>query len=127
MASRSRTQRRRWRVAFKKRVAVEAGQPGACAAQIARRYDLDTDLLSNWKQKYGTGAAAVPVETVADDDAGLPRMRPQRPAERAAPAVGQQASAVVEMDLACGGRVRCGSDVSLVLLAQIITALRSKR
>lgn len=127
MASRSRTPRRRWSVAFKKRVAVEAGQPGACAAQIARRYDLDTNLLSNWKKKYGTGAGLVPVEIVADDDGGLPRLRPQRPDERSAPSVGQQASAVVEIDLPCGARVRCGSDVSLVLLAQIITALRSKR
>ena len=127
MASRSRTLRRRWSVAFKKRVAAEAGQPGVCARQIARRYDLDTNLLSNWKKKYGTGADLVPVEILPDGDGGLPRLRPQRPDERAAPSVGQQASAVVEIDLPCGARVRCGSDVSSVLLAQIIAALRSKR
>ncbi len=127
MATRTRTPRHRWRVAFKKRVAVEAGQPGACAAQIARRYDLDTDLLFNWKKKYGTGAGLVPVDFFVFNDWGPAGFYPLSLHVHVAMSVGQQASAVVEIDLPCGARVRCGSDVSLVLLAQIITALRSKR
>jgi hypothetical protein len=41
-------------------------QPGASTAQIVRRYDLTAILVLNWKKKFGTGAALVPVEVIAD-------------------------------------------------------------
>jgi transposase-like protein len=52
--------------AQKKRVAAEAMQAGASTAQIARRYDLTANLVLNWKNKFDSDAALMPVEVVAD-------------------------------------------------------------
>jgi hypothetical protein len=54
-------------ITFKKRVVAEASQPGVTVAQIAHRYDLDALRISNWKNKFGSGAALVPVEVTTDD------------------------------------------------------------
>ena len=113
MASKPKPPRRRWSTAFKKRVAAEAIQPGVCTAQIARRYDLTANLVLNWKKKFGSGAALVPVEVVAD---GFDF-----------PTSPQQPSPCIEIDLPCGTRVRCNADANTKLVADIIAAVRSKR
>lgn len=74
MASRPRISRQRWSEAFKKRVVAEASQPGVTVAQIARRYDLEGRRISNWIEKFCSGAALVPVE-VTMDDGGSGRLR----------------------------------------------------
>jgi transposase-like protein len=66
MASKPKPPRRPWSLAFKKRVAAEAMQAGASTAQIARRYDLTANLVLNWKNKFDSDAALMPVEVVAD-------------------------------------------------------------
>ena len=113
MASRPRTSRQRWSEAFKKRVVAEANQPGVTVAQIARRYDLDGRRISNWIKKFSTSAALVPVE-VSPDEANSPMSAPQ-------PSTG------VEIDLPCGSKLRFGADAGAELVAEIITALRSRR
>ena len=113
MASKPKPPRRRWSDAFKKRVAAEAIQPGVSTAQIARRYDLTANLVLNWKKKFGSGAALVPVEVMADG--------------YDLPASPQQSSPCVEIDLPCGAKVRFGADVSSAQLAAVIAALRSNR
>ena len=87
MSSTSRAAHRRWGVAFKKRVVAEASRPGVSAAQIARRYDLNANLLFNWKKKYGTDVALVPVEIVPDNDHGLPESSSHRLNDYGTPSV----------------------------------------
>jgi transposase-like protein len=113
MASKPKPPRRRWSVAFKKRVAAEAMRAGASTAQIARRYDLTTNLVLNWKKKFGSDAALMPVEVVADGSDLLPSPRQSPPC--------------VEIDLPCGAKIRFGAVVNSAQLAAIIVALRSKR
>ena len=113
MASKSKPPRRRWSIAFKKRIAAEAIQPDVSTAQIARRYDLNANLVLNWKKKFGSCATLVPVEVMADG--------------RDSPPPPQQSSPCVEIDLPCGAKVRFGADVSSAQLTAIIAALRSKR
>ena len=120
MASRPRAPRRRWSVAFKKRVVAEASRPGASAAEVARHYDLNASLLINWKKKYGAEVALVPVEIVSDSDQGLPQSSSHRSKDHGTPSVGRNASHVLEIDLPCG------SDVNSVLLIEALTALRAK-
>ena len=107
MASNSRSSRQRWSDAFKKRVVVEASQPGASATEIAHRYHLDPRRISVWKAKFSPPAALVPVEVTAGDRGGSP--------------------SCVEVDLPCGTKLRCGPDTNTELVAGIIVALRSKR
>ena len=114
MASRPRTSRRRWSDTFKKRVVAEASQPARReGAQIARRYDLDAKRVSNWKTKFGSGAALVPVEVTTDDDHF--------------PVSTDRSPPCIEIDLPCGTRVRCHANANTELVADIIAAVRSKR
>jgi len=113
MASKSKPPRRQWSTTFKKRVAAEAMQAGASTAQIARRYDLTANLVLNWKKKFGSGVALMPVEVVAGGS-DLPQSPRQPPS-------------CVEIDLPCGAKLRFGADASSAQLAAIIAALRSKR
>ena len=113
MASRPRTSRRRWSDTFKKRVVAEANQPGMRVAQIARRYDLDAKRISNWKTKFGSGSALVPVEVTTDDD-HFPMSADRSPS-------------CIEIDLPCGTRVRCHANANTELVSDIIAAIRSKR
>ena len=113
MASRPRTSRRRWTDTFKKRVVTEASQPGVTVAQIAHRYDLDTKRISNWKTKFGSCAVLMPVEVTPDDDN--------------VSISAHRSPSCIEIDLPCGTRVRCDADANTELVADIITAVRSKR
>jgi transposase-like protein len=107
MASKSRTSRRRWSDTFKQHVVSEASQPGVTVAHIAHRYDLDARRISNWKNKFSSGAL-VPVEVMSDDD-------------------NERSSSCIEIDLPCGTSVRCHADANTGLVADIIAAVRSKR
>jgi hypothetical protein len=107
MASKSRTSRRRWSDTFKQHVVSEASQPGVTVAHIAHRYDLDARRISNWKNKFSSGAL-VPVEVMPDDD-------------------NERSSSCIEIDLPCGTSVRCGPETSAELVTSVIAALRSKR
>ena len=121
----SRAPRRRWSIEFKKRVVAEASQPGVSGAEIARRYDLNANLLFNWKNKFGFGVELVPVEVVADSGDHLPTLVSQRPDGRAVAASAETSASPIEIDLPCGVKLRCDSDVAPMRLAEIIAALRS--
>lgn len=62
MSDKARRSRRRWSEEFKRRVVAEAAAPGASAAAVARRYDLNANLLFNWKRRYGMSDRFLPVE-----------------------------------------------------------------
>jgi transposase len=47
MMGKVRRSRRRWSEELKRRVVAEATAPGMSAAAVARRYDLNTNLLFN--------------------------------------------------------------------------------
>ena len=108
--------RRRWSTAFKKRVVAEASRPDVSAAEVARQYDLNDNLIFNWKKRFGADVALVPVEVIpdvgpsppSDDGAGAPSVSP------------------MEIDLPCGSRLRFRSDVAPSALLQIISVLRRK-
>ena len=40
---------------------AEAAAPGASAAAVARRYDLNANLLFNWKRRYEVSGQFLPV------------------------------------------------------------------
>ena len=72
MAGKARRSRRRWSEAFKRRVVAEAAVPGVSAAAIARRYDLNANLLFNWKRRYGASDRFLPV--AVSEPSGPPRL-----------------------------------------------------
>ena len=74
MPEKPRRTRRRWSDGFKRRVVTEASQRGVSVAAIARRYDLNNNLLFNWKHRFGVDLAFLPVEVVPE--AAAPRVKP---------------------------------------------------
>jgi transposase len=66
MSGKSRRTRRRWSADFKRRVVAEASQPGVSVAAIARHYDLNNNLLFNWKRGFGVDLAFLPVEVLPE-------------------------------------------------------------
>ena len=113
--------RRRWRLDEKLRIVAEVEQPGACFAQIARRYDVSRGLLWSWRRQVRNGelrsteaAAFLPVQLV-------PEPRPTAPVTReAAPAT----DARIEITLPDGTTLRVGRDVGAVALRRVLGVLR---
>ena len=66
MSGMPRRTRRRWSDDFKRRVVAEASQSGVSVAALARRYDLNNNLLFNWKRRFGVDPAFLPVEVVPE-------------------------------------------------------------
>lgn len=66
MPESSRVPRRRWSGEFKRRVVAEASAPGVSVVSVARRYDLDANLVFNWRRRYGGAGVFLPVQVVPD-------------------------------------------------------------
>lgn len=119
--------RRRWRVEDKLRIVAESEQPGACFAEIARRYEVSRGLLWNWRSqvRHGrlNGASAawfLPVQVVnaAVTPDPAPRLLPDPP--RATATVRGR----IEITLPDGSHVQVDNDVSLAALRRVMTVLR---
>jgi transposase len=120
--------RRRWRAEDKLRIVAETEQPGACFAEIARRYEVSRGLLWNWRSQarrgklIGSAAASfLPVQVV--NEAVTPALSPRLPATP--PAKGTAAPiGRIEITLPDGSHVQVDNDVSLAALRRVMTVLR---
>lgn len=120
--------RRRWRVEDKLRIVAETEQPGACFAEIARRYEVSRGLLWNWRSQVRRGrlvgasaASFLPVQVVnaavpSDPALSLP---PTPPPKATAAATGR-----IEITLPDGSHVQVDNDVSLAALRRVMAVLR---
>ncbi len=108
MAGKTRARRRTWSTGFKTRVVVEASQPGISAAQIARRYDLNANLLFNWKRKFGAGGPLLPVEIAADGTEPISSRLNGNPEEAF---VSQERNGQGDIELPNGIKVRCSAQI----------------
>jgi transposase len=120
--------RRRWRREEKLRIVAETEQPGACFAEIARRYDVSRGLLWNWRSQARRGVLApcppvsfLPVRVMGDASGGAvrtvsaaPRPRDKQP----------DAASRIEIGLPDGTVVRVGSEVSAATLRRVMVAVR---
>lgn len=114
---------------FKRRLVEQTFDPGASVALIARRNDINANLLFRWRRQYHEGAYGVPalaghgiavdapapllpVSVIADTPA------PALPEERAAPSADPVCE--IEFDRA---RVRIHGDVSPATLQLVIREL----
>ena len=112
--------RRQWSAEEKRQILAEASEPGASVALVARRHDLNANLLFTWRRAAGSAVSRsseveravtfVPA-TIAADPAP-----PIAPTARAA--VGR-----MEIALAGGDRVTVGADVDAAALARVLKVL----
>ena len=110
MVDRGKRRRRSYSKAFKRRVVAETLEPGASVAGVARRHDLNANMVFMWRgdPRFGPGRdvpAFLPVEV--------------RPAEASAtsPPVTPDAASQVEITLSSGHRLtlRGAFDVDVAL------------
>lgn len=120
--------RRRWRVEDKLRIVAETGQPGACFAEIARRYEVSRGLLWNWRSQARRGklvassaSSFLPVQVV--NAAVMPDPSPRLPATPSAKGPAAPTGRI-EITLPDGSHVQVDNDVSLAALRRVMTVLR---
>ena len=139
--------RRRWTVEQKRRIVEETRACGASVSVVARRYDINANLLFKWRREAAAeqlgGAASetaelMPIGVVGRGPDGGPTLL-ARLADVEIPAAGdvpagpgecRRRSAlaarpgVIEIDLPCGTRVRVDALVDQRALSRVLGALK---
>jgi transposase len=116
--------RRRWPEEIKRRIVEETFQPGASVAIVARRHELNANVVFAWRRLYragefgtvapGSGAELIPVKVIAPEP-GRKRIR-----ERSeVPAQTER----IEVVLAGGTQVRFTGALAREALREIIAAV----
>ena len=113
--------RRLWSVEEKRRIVAETLQPGASVSVVARRHDVNANMLFTWRRSLGgadSSASAgvmtlVPAAITGEPTPSLPPVPP---------ATGGR----MEIVLTSGDRVLVGADVDSAALARVVKALSSR-
>ena len=115
ISARGGRRRRYWTRDEKRRIVIESLEDGASAADVARRHDLNANLLFTWRRQLGmepTGPKDItpilPV-TIAADTSG----------EESDP----ESSGQMEIVLAEGDRIIVWADVETAALSRVLIAL----
>jgi transposase len=139
--------RRRWAAEEKRRIVEETRAPGASVSVVARRHDINANLLFKWKrlEEAGepdrpllVGSEFVPIGVVgrADDGgpallAGIPGVayghRQNGSGEPRGPSGLESRAGVIEIDLPDGARIRVDAFVDGRALARVLSALKRCR
>jgi transposase len=138
--------RRRWTAEQKRQMVEETRTPGASVSVVARRHDLNANLLFKWKREAEAGqfsralattepAEFVPIGVVGQADDGGPALlarmrgaedgnRQNGPAEPRRLSGLETRTGVIEIDLLNGTRVRVDAFVDGRALARVLGALK---
>jgi transposase len=136
--------RRRWAVEEKRQIVEETRAPGASVSLVARRHDINANLLFKWKRQAEAGAPDVallegpefvPIGVVGRAGDGGPALlarmpgvddgRPPREGhERRRASNLETRAGVIEIDLPDGARVRVDAFVDGRALARVLSALK---
>ena len=112
--------RRRWSEADRLRIAAESYRPGVSVSVVARRNDVNANLLFTWRRRYGKRAVEAGsgglVPVVVEPDRLLPP--PKEAGAGADPAAGR-----MEIALADGSRVIVDREVDGSALARVLSVL----
>ena len=120
--------RRRWRVEEKLRIVAEAGEPGACFVEVARRHDLSRGVLWHWRRQVRSGTLAAPADEqflpihVVSAPAQVPALECHEPSP---PQTCNEADqGLIEIALPDGVTVRVIGEVGAAALRRVLDALR---
>ena len=121
---RARRRRRAWSEEEKKRIVDETLEPGASVSTVARRHDINANLLFTWRRRIGGGVARGDGITLVPAVIAAPGAPPRNPSSGggAAPSpVGR-----IEIVLVGGARIIVDKDVNGAALARVIGALERR-
>jgi len=123
--------RRRWTDEEKQRIVAESEAPGSSVSMVARRHDLNANMLFTWRREFRRREPSAGV----DQDAFVPAViAPEEPATdrlAAAPRALADGSAgrppgLIEIVLGGGRRIIVDRDVSAASLARVIGVLERR-
>jgi len=106
-----------WPEALKREIVAASLVPGASASVVARKYDVNTNLVFTWRKRFGEAAHAsrapqlLPVMVVPDSPVATP---PTTSAD------------IIEIDLPRGYRLRVGRGVKGAALRLVLDALERR-
>jgi transposase len=117
--------RRSWSADQKRRIVVEAMQPGVTPTEVIRRWGLTSSLFYTWRRQVMSGElGAVPMPlpafaqvAVAEDVSLPPPSAPDTPA---------RPPARMEVVLPCGTLLRLSEDVGADALRRVLMVLRGR-
>lgn len=112
---------------------TEARADGAAVAEVARRHGANANMIFKWLRdpRYAGGAEEVefrPVEMTAMGDATAIEGRTvdyDRRSTLPSPPRLEERPGIIEIDLACGARVRVDAHVNDRALARVLRILRA--
>jgi transposase len=104
--------RRSWSLAEKRRIVAETFAPGASVSVVARRYDLNANMLFTWRRELAAAEAQGSEKAVAFVPATITAEGPT-----------MAMAGRIEIVLAGGDRVIVGADVDAGALGRVIRAL----
>jgi len=114
--SRPKRRHRQWPEALKREIVAAAAAPGASVSQVARHYDVNTNLVFTWRRRYGEQAAG-----------GLQMMpvvvAPEPPSQRCASTLPAE---FIELELPQGYRVRIVGPVKATALRAVLDAVERR-
>jgi transposase len=124
--------RRHWSDEDKARIVAECEAPGSSVSMVARRHDLNTNMLFTWRRQFrqrqcGAGEASfvpaviTPKETTVDQPAAMPR-EPQPVASSSS----SRPSGRIEIVLDDSRRIIIDQDVTAAALARVIGVLERR-
>jgi len=116
-----RPRRRHRSEAEKRRIVAESLEPGASVSVVARRHDVNANLLFTWRRRFRSGSEGstpfVPAVITNDEPPQVPA--PMRVGAKAI--VGR-----MEIELPGGYRLIAGSDVDTAVLGRVIGVLLAR-
>jgi len=113
-----RRRRRIWSAEEKQRIVAETFAPGASVSVVARRRDVNANLLFTWRRQVRAGSSPSAVAITGF----VPAAITAEPAAAASPAA-SVAAGRMEIVLASGERVVVGADVDAAALARVVEVL----
>lgn len=112
--------RRSYTLEEKQRLVAESYLPGASASLVARRHDINANLLFTWRrQMRPLASAALPLELIPVE------LLSSVPAAAPTAAGGAEQRGVIEIALVSGVRVRVDTEVSEAALRRVLSALKA--
>lgn len=111
---------RRWPDDVKARIVAETLEPGATVNEVARRYDMRLNHLSEWRRLAREGKLVLPALPEAEADSG-PMFAPMVVEGLTDRAVGCEGAT---LEIVCGEvMIRLGGETPAARIAEIVRAL----
>jgi transposase len=114
---RARRRHRSWPEALKREIVAASLAPGASVSVVARQYDVNTNMVFNWRKRYGDAPNAPPAAQL------VPVLVTPDRVDVAPPS---PASDAIEIELPSGYRVRIGSGAKAGALRLVLDALERR-